>query len=370
MQDLKSNWELSLPKISEEKFVKDPAEFVLVARHPGSGYSKMDADERGSRIVLGGNSKVCVSSISLHDEYTLEKEFEQMKVMELIWDTKEIVLQESLTNNLLSIHTESFHVKKLEQGYPREGSAEYEQIQSRHSGDSGLMVWARGEACLSSFSLIDHYIENVKMFWETQAVEEGDPEIRLWPIIAVSDQICSKYFGVGYDKDNLGGVPNQVFIVYYNESTQDIMHIPSEDFKKQINNWKSLDISADGNVVFVGGDKDGKGVVGAVSFDSDMKILKFITVDPEKGRAKSVTQLRRFTGTDLLTAGCNGLLLVYSYTLKQFTPLRVFEISDCKDITQIRIKHDKIIILDREGTIFIRRAEGVLDNMAAKLKGR
>lgn len=275
------------------------------------------------------------------------------------------------SNDLIHINTITYYqYPDAESGFAQEdkdgnkiGEPQYLNLQSSHSADDFKVVWHRGKTFLSSYCFEDETIENMPNFWLTIPHEEGDPQIPLSPFMAVADHITDKYFGVGYDKYNVGGIPNQPYVCYGEEEQAeegqevmvDMLHVISSDFSKKITGWSCLDVSVDSTIVFIGGHKDNVGTLGAVTFDINMKSVKFMPVD-SKGRAKNVDSLRRFKGTNTLLAGTAGFIFVHSYADKNFTPLKTFEIPQCGPIQEIRITPSKIFVMDKDGKIFLRKA--------------
>ena len=292
--------------------------------------SRLDIDESGRRLVVGGPKGIDIFSLS--SENTLNTiislpgrlMFIARTVIprEIKWSSPYIYIISYKSNDLIQIKISGGEMVVMAAGYPDKegasGSIKDGGI-SRFEGDNDKILWLRGDTCISGFSLTDQTIQNMKTFWKTSEVEEGDPEIDLLPMIAVADSRLSKFFGLGIDVEGLGGEKMGGYVCYYNEETEDIMHVPCTDFKKHIDHWKALEVSKDTSVVFVGGDKDNKAVIGALSFDSDIKILKFSQICPEQTPSlTSVTSLRRVANRDILMVGCHSLVAVYSYGGKDF----------------------------------------------------
>jgi hypothetical protein len=289
--------------------------------------------------------------------------------MEMKWRDEILYVLQYPTNDLVHLNTITYSIyPEPESGYAQEDrdgnimeKPEYLDIQSSHSADDYHMVWHRGTDFLSSYCIDDETIRNMPSFWQTVPEEEGDLGIPLFPVIAVADHLSNKYFGIGYDKYNVGGVQDHPYICYGEvQDAEDgqgkvvsVLHVNSDDFSKRITEWGCLDVSMDSSLIFVGGHKDGVGVLGAINFDPDMKSVKFVPVDSQ-GRAKTISSIRRFKGTNILLSGAIGFVFVHSFADKNFTPVKTFQVSDCGPIQEIRVTPSRMFLMDEEGNIFMR----------------
>lgn len=231
--------------------------------------------------------------------------------------------------------------------------------QTTYAGNDQFILWSRGNGCLSIFNTASFSIEDIKDFWVFAAKYR-----RLSPLTVVANQQATKILSVGLDELDLSGAE---VLTFYAGGKK--LQIGVNGYHNSITSWQCLESSLEGCVVFVGGEHQEKAVLGAITFDERLTALKFIEVDPEKKRAKSVTQLRRLMGTDVLMLGCANLLFIYSHTDKNFTMLRHFEVDGCGDITDISCVNNKLFLLDDRGTVFVKAAGCRLDMDEARKRG-
>lgn len=231
--------------------------------------------------------------------------------------------------------------------------------QTTYAGNDQYILWSRGNGCLSIFNTSTFTIEDIKDFWVYTSKYR-----RLSPVTVIANQQATKVFAVGLDDLDINS--SEVLTFYAGGKKQ---QIAANGFHSHISSWQCLESSFEGYCVFVGGEHKEKAVLGAVSFDEKLTALKFIEVDPDKKRAKSVAQLKRLPGSDILILGCANLIFIYSHADRNFTMLKNLEVHDCSDIIDIYCINNKLFLLDDQGTVFVKAASCRIDMDEARLRG-
>ena len=357
---------------SVQELLTGREEFTLLQMSPveGGRGPKFDVDREGKRIAVSEKEGLAIYAIDQSDK-TARLHLQGgrpcllagVRPREIKWAPAGLYVVEEGSNDLLLVNDDTTWVQTtVAEGLADE---EHEQgetsVSSRFTGDEDKILWLRGGTCLSSFNLVDQSIKNMKTFWQTQAVEEGDLEIPLRPLLAVADPSFSKFFGVGVDSTKKEGFPKQAFMCYYEESTGDIMHVPEKDFHAQIDRWDSLEISRDALVLFVAGQRLLRGVLGALSFDSYLNVLRFVQVgDQVPVQARALRRVPSET-QDCLLVGGHLAVHVYTYASKSFSLLRSLSLPEGgSSPALIVVRARSIICIDTLGNLFRRLTGSVL----------
>ena len=132
-----------------------------------------------------------------------------------------------------------------------------------------------------------------------------------------------------------------------------------------------MEIAQDSSSVFIGGDLKEKPIIIVMSFDDRMVVSGSVQLQQSDLKGKAVVEIKRIIGSSILIAACSCYLFAYSYSNKSFAQLNKFTVGpDCKEILDIRIKWNKIFVLDDSGSIFVRRAPVRFDIKEGTRKGR
>lgn len=241
-------------------------------------------------------------------------------------------------------------------------------MKTNHTGDELIHMWVRGGDKMTCFNPRNAKFATLPGFWTTQPVEQGEVAVNLQPEMAIGDQTCKKFFGIGIDKEGLNGQPKgSRYLIFYEQSTMEICHVPEAEFKKNFTKITAIEQSLDNSAIFIAGELNSKGVLGAVTFDSDIQVIKFINVEPS---VTTVTHMRRFIGRDWLLLGSANIVHVYAYSNKDFRNIKNISVPGCNNIIEIRAKYNKILVLDQSGQLFLKRAGMRLDMTGARDRGR
>lgn len=215
------------------------------------------------------------------------------------------------------------------------------------------MLWCRGNGCLSVFNTVTFQVEDIKDFWFNSSKSR-----KLTPFMVVANPTGTKLFGVANDKSDVSGYDTLIFW----SGGKRIVQSTSVNFSQQIGQWSAVETWPEDNYaqLIVGGELDGEGVVGFVSFDEKLQAGLF-----QKVTDNCVTCLSRILGSQTILVGTVGKLLELKVTKKLFTTGRIFQLQPDVDFIDIKIRNEKILALDSHGNVHIRTASKRFDaNMA------
>ncbi len=224
-------------------------------------------------------------------------------------------------------------------------------VQTSYTGNDQVLLWDKGSLTLSTVNTTNYAIEDLKDFWINSLKKR-----KLTPMLAVATNNGQKVMGFGHDEQEIEGAG---YIIFYSggKRTQN----QGSMYHANISSFATMEPSLDGSIVFVGGDNHEKPVIGALNFDEKMAVINFVEVEVGNSNCKQVSQLRRFLGRDIIMAACSNFLVCYSYDNKNFTKMKTLEVNGCSEIIEIRIKYNKLIVLDDKGNVFTRRAACAID---------
>jgi hypothetical protein len=143
-----------------------------------------------------------------------------------------------------------------------------------------------------------------KDFWMDASIGR-----KLTPIFAVGSRQGDKLFGVGND------IFSSSILVFQKEGRKPVNKNPSH-FANDINDWLCAEVSFNEDIIFVGGVHGSWAVIGAISFDEELKSINFSKLT--NGDFRCLTRLRRIKGSDLLLAGCFGSIMVIHFKESKF----------------------------------------------------
>lgn len=350
--------EFVLPLMSEEDFINDDAFFMLL--YPGDpSFSKMEADEKGTTLALGGKSLLRIIEWNPQFKIQVLNEKPSFPVMQLK-EHKGKIYAHKVGSNDLVILTKDYKEEELSKGFPDQSNT-FRMVRTGHTGDDQRFLWCRGEVCLTNYFISNRLVQNLKGFWKTQAVEDDEEEVTLLPQIALSDHMCTHFFGVGVDPKGCKKYPaNSQYLCYYKDG--DIAHMPVvEAYKNKISHVECAEINLKGDKIVFGGHLNGKAVIGLGTFNAEFKGLWFGAVMSDEGRDKTITCITRFLGKEIYLVGTKCHIYTYNTNGDALKLMKIFKVQDAVDIIEIRIRWNKILALDSNGKVFLRRCNYRLD---------
>lgn len=192
-------------------------------------------------------------------------------------------------------------------------------------------------------------VEDIKDFWFNSSKSR-----KLSPLMVVANPVGTKVFGVANDKSDVSGYDTLIFW----SGAKRVVQSTSVNFSQQIGQWSAVETWPEDNYaqLIVGGELEGEGVVGFVSFDEKLQAGLF-----QKVTDNCVTCLSRIIGSQTLLVGTVGKLLELKVTKKSFTAGRVFSLSPDVDFIDIKIRNEKMLALDSHGNVHIRTAKKRFD---------
>lgn len=172
--------------------------------------------------------------------------------------------------------------------------------------------------------------------------------------MVVANPTGTKVFGIANDKSDVSGYDLLIFWTGGKRTVQS----SSVNFSSHIGQWSALETWPEESYshLLVGGELDGAGVVGFLSFDEKLQPALF-----QKISDHPVTCLSRILGSSSLLVGTTGKLLEFKVTKKAFTPGRVFKLAPDIDLIDVKIRQDKMFGLDSHGNVFVRKTSKRFD---------
>lgn len=222
------------------------------------------------------------------------------------------------------------------------------------------MVWNNGNYSLTTYNFETKECDQIRDFWV-----HPETKRKLKPEIVISDQESTKFAGYAQDFDDMR---EEGFLLFYERATKKNVAIKSNRLN-MLESWACMETSLDGNVFFVGGDCEKRGVLVAFTFDSSLAPEVFIDVANGTKKCSSVTQISRIIGTDYLIVACRCNVLFYKYQDKKFEFLRAFEVGQTGDIVSISLRRNSLFVVDDEGKIFVRSSAKELETQGLYKRG-
>jgi hypothetical protein len=245
----------------------------------------------------------------------------------------------------------------------------YRQMRFNYTGDDYAWTVYSGNLYFIAYLPNVNKYSNVKEFWISPAYEgEEDARFTLQPLMGVANHSFNKQCGLGVDvTGQIGNEPGTRFICFYlkepgqNMGDNEYYKESEPRFAKHFTKVNCMETSLNEDVLFMAGERSGKGVVAALTFDLELNVVTSALVDADIGRCSSVSAIRRFVGTDWLILGGQNLIFIYAYSNKEFKMMKFIEVPGCQTVAEIRVRFNKILILDQLGNLFLRRAAKRLD---------
>lgn len=128
------------------------------------------------------------------------------------------------------------------------------------------------------------------------------------PVACTSTNDSSRIFGFGMDS-----LTEETILIYYRKKTKRSNQKLST-YAKYIDKLTCCETSQSGKMVYIGGSKKGKSLIGAIRFQQDLKPLKFEELD---SKIKEMSSMTRVMGTDILLCGCPSSLMLVKLDKKK-----------------------------------------------------
>lgn len=182
------------------------------------------------------------------------------------------------------------------------------------TGNDKYFMWHQGETSLSIFDTETYKSTEISDFWMFLKLKRT-----IIPIASASSKDASKIFGFGMDS-----LTEEVIMVFY-KSKSKRSNKKLEKISKYIDHISCCETSQSGKMIYIGGSKDGKSIIGALKFHQDLKPLKFQELD---NKISDLSSISRVIGTDILLCGCPTSLMIVKLDKKNSTFLILCKYND------------------------------------------
>lgn len=215
--------------------------------------------------------------------------------------------------DLLVFDDEGTELKRIE-GTGKGAPGYARAIKTRYCDDCDYVMWLKSPTEMSIVDMGDFAERTLPNFW----IYNGH-EVYGTSVTANGD--ASRIVGIGF-------VPgmNNIQTLHLWEDGKELVVLEMRSIHKHVAAWLSVELSKDGETIFIGGAQDlsltsGDGFIFALSFDSSTRIIGHKRFSPQEASLNCVNVLRRHssdTEEDILILGGSGLIVVSLFSRNQF----------------------------------------------------